>query len=194
MIRYARRDGVPDERTTKVLVHGPFLIIGRTCCEELSDGASAFRSAFCAVQPIAMQTVHFDEVLLKILERDSRYHRDAYLFIREALDFTQKEVLKKSRIKPRAHVTGQELLSGIRDFAIQQFGPMAITVLHEWGVRCCEHVGDIVFNMVDFGLLNKTETDSREDFKGGYNFHEAFVLPFIPQSKTSEPPESKVCD
>jgi len=130
-----------------------------------------------------MQEVSFEEALEKILADDSRYPRDAYLFLREALDYTQKLVGKENGGKVR-HVTGQELLEGIRKFALEQFGPMALTVLEEWGVRTCRDFGELVFNMVESGLLAKTETDSRTDFEGGYDFFEAFRKPFLPAGKT----------
>jgi len=129
-----------------------------------------------------MQEVNFDEVLEQILARDPRYSRDAYVFVREALDFTQKLFLKENPQRP-PHVTGQELLDGIRQFALQQFGPMAATLLEEWGVRHCRDFGEIVFNMVEFGLLAKTESDTREDFRNGYDFTDAFRKPFWPESR-----------
>ncbi len=138
-----------------------------------------------------MQEVSFEEALVKIQAKDPRYHRDAYLFVREALDHTQKTVGKDSRGRIR-HVTGQELLAGIREFALRQFGPMAATVLEEWGVRRCEDFGEIVFNMVEVGWLAKTEKDSRADFQYGYEFNEAFRKPFLPKGKQSvQPPEAK---
>jgi uncharacterized repeat protein (TIGR04138 family) len=127
-----------------------------------------------------MQAFDFDKVLDQILSRDSRYTRSAYHFVREALDYTQKAVLKTTKGKPR-HVTGQELLEGIRLFAIEQFGPMAQLVLEEWGVRDCAAFGDIVFNLVDHNVLARTETDRREDFQPGYDFHTAFRKPFLPR-------------
>ncbi len=134
------------------------------------------------------KNLNVDDVLEEILARDTRYARDAYYFMREALDHTQKQQLKTRKAEPR-HVTGQELLEGIRQFALDQFGPMTLTVLDEWGVRRCEDFGEIVFNMVDAHLLGKTDKDSREDFKGGYDFHEAFRKPFLPSdTKTSAPP------
>jgi uncharacterized repeat protein (TIGR04138 family) len=128
-----------------------------------------------------MQEINFDATLDNILAKDTRYHRDAYLFVREALDFTQKLVIKENRGQVR-HVTGQELLGGIRQWALQQFGPMAATVLEEWGVKNCRDFGEIVFNMVEIGLLAKTEKDSRDDFQNGYDFDEAFRKPFRPKS------------
>jgi uncharacterized repeat protein (TIGR04138 family) len=129
-----------------------------------------------------MHEATFEEGLEQILAKDQRYHRDAYHFLREALDFTQKCIVKENRGQLR-HVTGQELLAGIRDFALAQFGPMAMTVLEEWGVKRCEDFGEIVFLMVEIGMLAKTDKDSREDFQDGYEFAEAFRKPFLPQSK-----------
>ena len=129
-----------------------------------------------------MQEINFDEAVEQILARDSRYTRDAYLFVREALDYTQRLAGKETRGQIR-HVSGQELLDGIRRFALNQFGPMAVTVLEEWGVRDCCDFGEIVFNMVESSLLAKTEKDTRNDFQNGYNFTEAFRKPFWPQSK-----------
>jgi uncharacterized repeat protein (TIGR04138 family) len=129
-----------------------------------------------------MQEVSFEEALEIIRDKDPRYERDAYLFVREALDHTQKTIGKDSRGRIR-HVTGQELLGGIRDYAVSQFGPMASTVLEEWGIHSCSDFGEIVFNMVDIGLLAKTERDSRSDFAGGYDFFDAFRRPYLPPSK-----------
>jgi uncharacterized repeat protein (TIGR04138 family) len=131
-----------------------------------------------------MQEANFDEVLEQILAKDPRFAREAYLFVREALDFTQKLVGRENRGAIR-HVSGQELLDGIRQLALQQFGPMTATVFEEWGVKNCRDFGDIVFNMVEIGLLAKTDKDSRDDFQNGYNFVEAFQKPFWPQGKAN---------
>ena len=135
-----------------------------------------------------MQEINFDEAAELILAKDSRYTREAYIFIREALDFTQKLISKESRGTIR-HVSGQELLNGIRQFALQQFGPMAMTVFEEWGVKNCRDFGEIVFNMVEIGLLAKTKKDTRDDFQNGYDFTDAFRKPFWPQNKSN--PETK---
>jgi uncharacterized repeat protein (TIGR04138 family) len=134
-----------------------------------------------------MQEILFDETLAQILAKDPRYQRDAYHFIREALDFTQRAHARESRSGTPRHVTGRELLEGVRKLALDQFGPMAVTVLNEWGVRRCEDFGEIVFNLVESGLLGKTEQDSREDFAGGYDFNEAFRQPFLPRGKQPSP-------
>ena len=129
-----------------------------------------------------MQEIDFDETVELILTRDSRFSREAYTFVREALDYTQKLIGKETRGQIR-HVSGQELLDGIRQFALQQFGPMTVTVFEEWGVRNCRDFGEIVFNMVEIGLLAKTDKDTRDDFQNGYDFTDAFRKPFWPESK-----------
>lgn len=126
-----------------------------------------------------MHGINFDEELDKIVAKDSRYTRDAYLFVREALDHTQKMIGKPKDDLPR-HVSGQQLLEGAREFALQQYGPMTLSVLKEFGIKRCEDIGEIVFNMVENSLLAKTEQDSREDFKAAYDFEEAFRKPFLP--------------
>jgi len=133
-----------------------------------------------------MHEVSFEEALVRIQAKDPRYHREAYLFVREALDHTQKTIGKDTRGRIR-HVSGQELLGGIREYALQQFGPMTKTVLDEWGVRGCQDFGEIVFNMVEVGWLAKTDRDSRADFAQGYEFDEAFRKPFLPQGKQGAP-------
>jgi uncharacterized repeat protein (TIGR04138 family) len=129
-----------------------------------------------------MQEVNFDETLEKILESDSRYQREAYHFIREALDFTQHSVSKENRGQVR-HVSGQELLIGIRDFALQQFGPMSKMVLNEWGITKSDDFGELVFNMIENGLLAKNQNDTRDHFRNGYDFTDAFSKPFWPKHK-----------
>ena len=136
-----------------------------------------------------MHEASFEEALEKILGQDPRYQRDAYLFVREALDHTQKSIVKESKGELR-HVTGQELLGGIRDYALSQFGPMVTTVFEEWGIKSCADFGEIVFNMVETGWLAKTEKDTREDFHSGYDFFEAFRKPFLPASKLKDTAKS----
>ncbi len=116
--------------------------------------------------------VDFDEGVKAILQRDRRYARDAYDFVREALEYTRVWTDKKG------HVTGQQLLDGIRKYALEQFGPMAKTVLNLWGVKSCEDFGSIVFNLVDQKVFSRTPEDSMDDFRSGYDFHEAFEKPY----------------
>lgn len=140
-----------------------------------------------------MQPIDFEETVGRIVERDPRYHREAYVFLRQGLDYCHK-LLKGDKAQGERHVSVKQLLDGIRQYALQTYGPMAITVLDEWGVRKCEDLGDIVFNMVEYRLLSTTEKDTREEFAAGFDFHEAFRVPFLPSSrrKPAAKPEGEV--
>lgn len=137
-----------------------------------------------------MNAPNFEEGVERILKLDARFHRDAYYFLREALDYTQKIIARRNQNRPTKHVTGQELLEGIRDYALEQFGPMTIAVLEEWGIKNCPDFGELVFNMVETSLLAKTESDSRADFQTGYDFAATFQKPFLPVHRTKQGCES----
>ncbi len=126
-----------------------------------------------------MRETDFSRIIDGIREKDPRYDTDAYVFVREALDFTVK-MLDRPQDSNRRHVSGAELLDGLRVYALQEFGPMAITVLNAWGVHTTEDIGEIVFHLVEAGVLGKTEEDSKADFAGVYDFDEAFTKPFLP--------------
>ena len=142
-----------------------------------------------------MQEVTFEEAVEQILAKDPRYHREAYCFVRDALEHTKKSVAKTSRV-PILHVSGQQLLEGIREFALGLFGPMTMTVFEEWGVTKCEDFGEIVFNLIEMRVLAKTEKDSRTDFAAGYTFWDAFRQPFVPRTseQRSEMPPGKAAE
>jgi uncharacterized repeat protein (TIGR04138 family) len=124
-----------------------------------------------------MNNPNMYDLLKPVLDKDDRYTAEAYAFVREGLDHTVKALQK-----PR-HVSGGELLDGMREYALKEYGPVAKRVLSEWGVKECVDFGNIVFNLVDSGLLGKTEEDSIEDFMDGYDFHDAFIKPFQPEEQ-----------
>jgi len=135
-----------------------------------------------------MQKIGFAEALESIVANNPRYHRDGYIFLRDALDFTTKRQKKIKGVSVR-HVTGPELLDGVRQHALKEFGPMVITVFDSWGIQSCEDVGHMVFNLIGAGVFGKTEEDSIKDFKNVYDFKEAFVRPFAPtKAETAKPP------
>lgn len=127
-----------------------------------------------------MSPKNFNEVIQLIQKDDTRYETGAYLFMRQALDFTLTRIREQEEETQHRHVTGQELCEGIRDHAIEQYGPMAMTLLEHWGITGTEDFGQIVFNLVEFGVFGKTETDSVEDFNAVYDFRKVFVEPFQP--------------
>ena len=135
-----------------------------------------------------MQKIGFAEALDSVVKSDPQYDRDAYVFLRDALDFTTKQQKKMKGTTVR-HVAGPELLDGVRQYALKEFGPMAVTVFGYWGVHGTEDIGHMVFNLIDAGIFGKTEEDSLEDFKNVYDFQDAFVKPFEP---VTPPPPAKL--
>ncbi|MBO4545386.1 MAG: hypothetical protein J5773_06365 [Verrucomicrobia bacterium] len=123
----------------------------------------------------------FTTAVENIIARDQRYHPDSYDFVQSALIYTQEKI-KQTRGKI-GHVSGQELLEGIKEYALNEFASMATMVFAEWGITRCEDFAEIVFNMVEEGMLSKTDQDSKEDFRKGFDFYEAFTKPFLPPSK-----------
>lgn len=122
----------------------------------------------------------FNEVVNLILKQDGRYEKGAYHLLRQGLDFTLKRIQQESPAKRPRHVSGGELCKGLRDYILEQYGPMGATLLREWGIKGTEDFGRIVFNLVDYEVFAKTETDSIQDFENVFDFHEAFVRPFLP--------------
>jgi uncharacterized repeat protein (TIGR04138 family) len=135
-----------------------------------------------------MQKIGFAEALDSIVSSDRRYHRDAYVFLRDALDYTTKQQ-KKSKGAAVRHVAGPELLEGVRLYALKEFGPMVITVFSYWGIERCEDVGNMVFNLIGAGIFGKTEQDSIDDFKAVYDFQDAFVKPYQPAPASPDAPK-----
>jgi uncharacterized repeat protein (TIGR04138 family) len=109
-----------------------------------------------------------DEVLARIRERDGRYHERAYVFVLAGLEYCQR------RRKVRGHISGEELAHSCREFALEQFGLTARTVLRYWGIETTEDIGRVVFVLIDVGLLLRHPNDRPEDFGAVYDFAQAF--------------------
>lgn len=109
-----------------------------------------------------------DGIMDQIRLREPRFHEHAYLFVLAALEFCQ------TRLTERRHITGRELATACRDLALERYGVMARLVLDHWGVRRTADIGDIVFALVDLGLLISQSTDTRDEFLDVFEFEEAF--------------------
>jgi uncharacterized repeat protein (TIGR04138 family) len=107
--------------------------------------------------------------LEEILAKDPRYSAAAYEFTRHAVTYASHVLFAHGK-----HVSGRDLLEAIRRVALERFGVLTEDVLESWGLRSTEDFGEIVFRLVDAGLLAKTDEDSREDFRGVYTFRDAF--------------------
>jgi uncharacterized repeat protein (TIGR04138 family) len=132
-----------------------------------------------------MQDLEFAEIVSLICKEDARFDKKAYEFVRQGLDHTVKELRKKeaSKAERSRHVSGPELLQGMRIFALDQYGPLTKTVLNAWGVKRCRDFGDIVFSLIEYNVFSKTESDRPEDFADVYTFEEAFVKPYLPSKR-----------
>jgi len=130
-----------------------------------------------------MAHLTMDQAIAKLREEHPKYAPAAYHFIRRALDFSLRKLKRQDAERP-AHVSGKELLEGFRDLALEEYGPLAKTVLEDWGITKCSEVGEVVFQLVSMGVLGKNEDDRIDDFGELWSFAEAFDLPFRPQSAT----------
>jgi uncharacterized repeat protein (TIGR04138 family) len=125
-------------------------------------------------------TMHHPK-LAELVRRDPRYAYEAYEFVFAALAHTQKMLGRSAPEDPNVepgpdhHVSGPELLQGIRDLALREFGLMARTVFRLWGIDRTDDFGEIIFNLVEANLMSKTPTDSRADFRNVYDLDQALV-------------------
>ena len=117
-----------------------------------------------------------------IRESAGPYPQEAFQFVRDGLQHTVKMVFGEGAAKasnsskePERHVSGQQLCLGLRDYAVVRYGLLARTVLSRWGVHKTDDFGRIVFAMIDAGFMRKSETDTLEDFRGVFDFDEAFT-------------------
>jgi uncharacterized repeat protein (TIGR04138 family) len=109
-----------------------------------------------------------DGIMDRIRAREPRFHEHAYLFVLGALEYCQ------ARLPERRHISGRELAEACRDLALERYGVMAQLVLEHWGVRSTADIGDVVFTLVDLGLLISQPSDSRDEFIGVFDFDETF--------------------
>jgi uncharacterized repeat protein (TIGR04138 family) len=105
-----------------------------------------------------------------LADRDGRYSRSAYLFVYDALQHTVEKLGKTSMPREQRHVSGRDLLYGISEYALDQFGPLTRTVFDKWGIRETRDFGEIVFSLVDNNLMSKTDDDRIEDFVDVFDF------------------------
>lgn len=119
-----------------------------------------------------------EERILEVRRRDRRYARNAYYFVLDALDHTMVRLGRLSKSGEERHVGGRELLEGIKDLAAEEFGPMAPEVFRQWGIADTADFGEIVFNLIDGGLLSRRPQDSRLDFVDGFDFETTFAEKF----------------
>jgi uncharacterized repeat protein (TIGR04138 family) len=121
------------------------------------------------------ETQDFETLVHELCGRDPRYAEGAYHFVIESLDFTMRKLGRDQQSGASRHVSGRELLDGIRQYAVETFGPLATAVFRSWGIRRTEDFGMLVFRLVVAGQLSRQDSDLLEDFSDGFDFDEAFI-------------------
>ena len=128
-----------------------------------------------------MKVSGFNEAVAAAVEKEAQFRPEGYQFIRDALEATLKKRTKGKQSQPVSqHLSAVELLEGFRKLALKEFGPMTPTVLDYWGIHSCKDIGRMVFHLVEAGAFGRTEEDTLDGFDQGFDFHEAFVTPFLP--------------
>ncbi len=131
---------------------------------------------------MSMKRKSFEELVEHLINNGGKYNREVYFFIKAVLDYSLDIQASKNK-GVRKHVSGQDLLEGFRAYTLKEFGPMSSSVLREWGIKECEDVGVIVFELIEVGVFGKDESDSPSDFSSTFTFKEAFETPFMPIQK-----------
>lgn len=120
-----------------------------------------------------------EELFATLRSRNPRYEEAAYLFVLAALNFVLE------RLPEPRHISGPELAEGVRDLALERFGPMARSVLEHWGIERTADVGEIVFLLVECGVLIKQDEDTVADFTDVFDFDDAFRSHYPPRGSIS---------
>ena len=117
-----------------------------------------------------MEEIDFEsDSFADVVSKDSRYHPRAYALLMDCIRYLGEE---------GKHMSASDILDEFRNRALDQYGPMTYMVLTEWGLACCEDIGEMMLNLAEFHRVKKDEDDTPESFVGGYDFREAFQDPY----------------
>lgn len=125
------------------------------------------------------EPLSFWDAVEEIRRRDGRFRPDAYAFIMDVLEYTIRG------LEERRHVSAGEMLDGMCRFAHERYGVMSWTVLDNWGIRSTGDIGDIVFQLVDVGVLSRQDGDSRDHFDEVFDLHLALERDYFGDASAS---------
>ncbi len=121
----------------------------------------------------------FQEVVVQFIIEDPRYPVEAYTFVRDGFEYVMKTIAEGHKAStPRMHLTGAQLSKGLKDFALEEFGPMAAFLLSQWNIRSTSDFGELVYNLIKMGLFSKTKDDRREDFDQVFDLDAELRTPY----------------
>ncbi len=142
-----------------------------------------------------MKDERFIEAVDRICRQDSRYAPDSYEFVSDAVTYTVRKLQRIKKPRGERHVKGAELVRGVADYAVEQFGPLAAEVLSDWGLRSGAAIGDVVYNLIGENLLYASDDDRREDFEGTDAILEEIVsAAAIPAGPPATPPKAPIIE
>lgn len=122
------------------------------------------------------------------IRQDGRYPPEAFEFLQRGLEFAAQRIHGDPNENTPRHVSGQELAWGLRDLALQSWGRLARDVLSRWNIRCTRDFGEMVFFLIELGLMSKRDSDRIEDFDDVFDFAAAFAdysIPLTPPSSST---------
>jgi len=124
----------------------------------------------------------------KLLETDARYPKDAYNFVCRAVNIIAREIALKNNAKKDKHISGLQLLLGMKKILLAKYGCMAIDILNFWNITCTDDFGNIVYNLAEIEMLGTSNEDSQADFHNCFSFYDAFIVPFQATESTRPMP------
>lgn len=75
-------------------------------------------------------------------------------------------------IGEKRHLQAAELANGVVELAHDEFGPLASEVLQSWGLETTEDLGEVVFAMVETGIMGARKEDRQADFEELFDLHQ----------------------
>ncbi|MGJ8676263.1 MAG: Minf_1886 family protein [Akkermansiaceae bacterium] len=131
-----------------------------------------------------MQPTQYMDAIQSIISKNTRYDVAAYYFLKDALDFTVKKAAEDNNGEHR-HVSAKELAEGFSDYAVDNFGPMASTMMSEWGIHQTLDIGNMVFLLIEEGVFGKQESDTLEEFDQVFQLMDVLDSPYAPSKAVS---------
>ena len=131
-----------------------------------------------------MNPEKFRAIILDIIRKDRRYSEEAYYFVNEGVGYAS-EMLQKPQFGAARHLSIKELLEAISDFALNEFGAMAVSVLQTWGLNTTLDIGHVVFNLIDANILSASSDDKLGDFDEVFDLRARLKRPFLAENPLS---------
>lgn len=138
-----------------------------------------------------MNSPRFRAKVDSIRSDDPRFAREAYVYLTRVLDYSVEKISLQCPPPHPQHVSCRTLLEDFCELALREMGPMAMTVMNEWGIKSGYNVGEMVFHLIDAGVFGKQPSDRLDDFKDFPPFSEILEKPYLPRTSHSHQSSEK---